>query len=95
MVLGLDVSWLCSRAGGVFVPNPEKVRARDVDATVIGSTQLMLREFSDVLDEVSRALGDDMGIDLEEAKRIRREWDDLKAKAEAFVMACEAGTFEK
>ena len=89
------ISWLCAQVNGVFIPNPEPVDREHVDATVIGSTQEMLKEFSDVLDEVSRALADDQGVDQGEAKRIRREWEQLKAKAEGFVAACEAGAFEK
>ena len=89
------VSWLCAEAGGVFVANPPAPEPERVDSSVIANTQEMLREFSDVLDEVSRALGDEAGIDAAEAARIRREWEELKAKAEGFVLACEAGSFDK
>ena len=89
------IEWLCERLGGVFVQNPGRVKVADIDSTVIGNTQEMLKEFSDVLDEVSRAIADDEGIDLKEAARIRREWEQLKSKTERFVMACETGRFKK
>lgn len=88
------IEWLCSQSNGFFVPNHPAVEAGQMDLDVISNTQRMIKDFSDVLKEVSRALSDDRGIDLDEAKRIRREWDDLKSRAESFVSACEHGVFE-
>ncbi|HYF49406.1 MAG TPA: helix-turn-helix domain-containing protein [Planctomycetota bacterium] len=87
------VAWLCEQAGGYFVENP-KINPEKLDPAVIKNTQLMIKEFSDMLGEISSAMGDDANIDEQEAKRIRREWEDLKRRAEMFVSGCERGSFK-
>jgi hypothetical protein len=86
-------AWLCEQADGFFVENPKPPRPGQVSGEILQNTQRLLKEFSDVLDEVSRALRDDLGIDLQEAARIRREWEELKTLAEGFVRGCEQGHF--
>jgi hypothetical protein len=89
----LVVAWVCEQAGGYFVENPKKQEAAAVGTAVLNNTQAMIKEFSDLLSEVSRAVEDGSGIDAAEAARIRREWEQLKRKAEGFVMGCESGAF--
>jgi hypothetical protein len=90
----LVISWVCEQAGGTFVENPKKQECAVVGAAVLSNTQVMIKEFSDLLGEVSKAVGDGTGVDAAEASRIRREWEQLKRKAEGFVMGCESGAFK-
>jgi hypothetical protein len=87
------ISWLCRQANGYFCENPKEHKSDKMDLGVLRNTQAMIKEFSDMLGEISSALSDDKSIDGNEAKKIRREWEDLKRKAEAFVSACERGKF--
>ena len=89
------IGWTCEQAGGFFVRNPEIVPDDRIDAAVFERTQTMIKEFSDLLAEVSKSLENDQGIDRDEATRIRREWEQLKSMAEGFVTACELGTFAR
>lgn len=84
----LPVQWLAQKASGTFIPNPPAGEMMQCD--VIRNTQMILKEFSDLLDVVSRSLQDDGRIDGEEAQRIRREWEHLKQTCESFVCHCEA-----
>lgn len=86
------VNWLCQKAGGFFTPNP-RVDPRHVDTDLLMSTQRLVKEFSDMLEEVSRSIADDGMISSPEAERIRRHWETLKRVAETFVVSCEAGLF--
>ncbi len=86
--------WICEQADGFFVENPTPPKPEQISGEILDNTQGLLKEFSDVLDEVSRALRDGQGINLEEAGRIRREWEQLKTRAEGFVRGCERGHFE-
>ena len=56
-------------------------------------TQRILKAFSEMLDMVSRSIGDDGGVDLDEAQKIRVEWEELKRVAEQFVLQAEAGRY--
>jgi len=86
------VEWLCCQTNGFRVDNPAP---QSHDAAVLKSTQRILREFSEVLEAVSQSYEHANRIDRKEATRIRKEWEDLKRVAESFVMACEAGTFDR
>ncbi|MEK6644462.1 MAG: phage regulatory CII family protein [Planctomycetota bacterium] len=86
------ISWLCLQANGFFVHNPV-ADSKDIDADLLQSTQHMVQEFSELLNEVSRAVADDGAIANSEAERIRREWEQLKTTAETFVVACEKGVY--
>jgi hypothetical protein len=85
------VSWLCRHAGGYFVPNapPEKVEA----IPLLHMTHRIVREFSDLLDVLTESIENDGKIDLQEAEKIRIEWEELKSSAESFVSACEKGVY--
>ena len=86
------VNWLCNRAGGFFVPNPD-MNVRDLRTDLLVGTQRLVKEFSDMLEEVSRSVANDGVIQPREAERIRRAWETLKRVAEAFVVSGEAGLF--
>jgi hypothetical protein len=88
------IAWICEQAGGYFVENPKTVATEPAARSVLNNTQEMIKEFSDLLIEVSAAVKDGSGIDEKEAERIRREWEQLKRKAESFVMGCEKGTYK-
>ncbi len=88
------VNWLCNQAGGFFVPDPE-VDSRNVRTDLIIGAQQLVKEFSDMLEEVSRSIANDGCIEESEAVRIRRHWETLKRVAESFVIGCEAGLFQK
>jgi hypothetical protein len=79
--------WLCERFGGFFVQNP---RSDGADAqALLPATRKILREFSDLLDVITRSVENDDRVDGAEARRIRAEWENLKRAAEEFVVACE------
>lgn len=86
------IQWLCQRFGGFFVANPSEQLGL-TNEPALNATQSLLREFSDILAEVSSSLADDNSITLDEAAKIRKEWEELKSLAESFVRACEAGVY--
>lgn len=88
------INWLCQQADGFFVPNPE-VDATDHGTDLLMATQRLVKEFSDMLEEVSRSISNDGVIDAKEAARIRRHWETLKRVAECFAVGGEAGLFGK
>jgi transposase-like protein len=79
------LEWLCGQSSGVFVKNPTRT---DQKVDVLGETQRILKEFSDVLQAVSSAWQDHR-VSPTEATLIRKEWDELKSIAETFVLTCE------
>ena len=88
------INWICQKADGFFTPNPG-IDARTFEADLLVGTQKLVKEFSDMLEEVSRSAADDSKIDAGEAGRIRRHWETLKRVAESFVTAAEAGKFRR
>jgi hypothetical protein len=88
------INWLCSAAGGFFVPNP-RADARDRDEQLLGTTQLMIQEFGQLLADISRSIENDGVITTPEAGTIRQSWERLKMQTEAFVVACERGQYAK
>lgn len=86
------IHWMCQLGGGFFVPNPMAGGTGNVQA--LKCTQEIIREFSELLTEVSRSLEHDQSITSEEAQRIRREWEQLKTLTEQFVVACESGVYQ-
>lgn len=86
------IHWLCQKFDGFFVSNP-KSKGQAGAEPVLMATQSLLREFSDMLAEVSKSLMDDNFINDQEAVNIRREWEELKSLAESFVRTCEAGHY--
>lgn len=85
------IAWLCRQAGGYFVANPELDESTDLP--LINVTRSILKEFSELLEEVSVSIDNDGRITLDEAERIRQAWEQLKMLTESFVSACEEGTY--
>jgi hypothetical protein len=88
------VNWLCQQAGGFFTPNPELQQSNCRRDLLVGAQQLV-KEFSDMLEEVSRSIADDGAITAPEAARIRKHWEVLKRVAEGFVVTAESGLFQE
>lgn len=86
------VEWLCEATGSYRVENPAHTSEH---MPVIMATRDLLNEFSDMLSAVSQSLANDGAIDEEEASRIRKEWEELKRRAESFVVACESGAYNE
>lgn len=85
------IRWLCEKADGYFVPNAP---LQPIDAIpLLHMTRRIVREFSDLLDVLTESIENDGKIDLDEAGRIRTEWEELKSSAESFVSSCEKGVY--
>ena len=87
------VRWLCNCAGGFFVANPVPELRKSLDESIFGETRAMVRDFSELLDEITESIEDESKIDAEEADQIRQRWEDLKAILERFVISCEKGLY--
>ena len=81
------IEWLCQKTDGFRVANPRQVPKKKEEILI--STQVILKEFSDLLEVISESYANDGIIDHEEAKRIRHAWEHLKVEAETFVTSCE------
>jgi hypothetical protein len=81
--------WVCEQSGGFFIANPE-LPGRT--GQLIPATNDIVREFADMLATIAQAAADNM-ITKEEAKSIRRRWEELKSVTEGFVHAAEIGNF--
>lgn len=81
--------WVCERAGGFFITNPKH---KPHDYNLIPTTNSIVQEFADMLGVIAVAAADNQ-ISKEEAKAIRRRWEDLKSVTEGFVHHCEEGSF--
>lgn len=81
--------WVCEQAGGFYIRNPQQL------ATVqhlIPVTNDIVQEFADMLATIATSSADNV-ITKDEAKNIRRRWEELKTVTEGFVTAAEHGTF--
>jgi len=87
------IEWLCEKTEGYRVDNPETLE--DQQQPVLRSTQTILRRFTEVLEAISESYANGNRIDLQEAARIRKEWEELKRAAETFVAACEHGVYNR
>jgi hypothetical protein len=81
--------WVCERAGGFFINNP---KAKPHPYQLIPLTNSIVQEFADMLGVIAVAAADNT-ITKDEAKAIRRRWEDLKSVTEGFVQSCEVGNF--
>ena len=88
------INWVCQIADGHFVKNVGKDK-KFVDANILKNIQRFIKEFSEALDAITESYNHEKKITLQEAKEIRKEWEDLKSIGEGFVEACEAGRFNK
>lgn len=85
------VQWICERADGFFVPNPNPAKMRSY--TLVPATNRIVQEFADMLSVIATAALDN-SISEVEAEKIRARWEDLKTVTEGFVTCCEEGNFE-
>lgn len=85
------VPWVCRVADGFFTQNPLGNKAGRED--LFENIQRLVKEFSDTLDAISTSYKQGSAINPIEAKRIRREWDQLKSVGEGLVVACESGCY--
>ena len=81
--------WVCEQADGFFIRNPERQPA---DPKLIPATNDIVQEFADMLAYIAQSSADDV-ITRDEAKAIRRRWEELKSVTEGFVRAAEGGNF--
>lgn len=88
------INWLCHEAGGFFVRNAQ-CQPGPAEQHLLGTTQRMVSDFSNLLAEVSRSIANDGVICKREADAIRESWEKLKMQTECFVVACEHGMYEQ
>ncbi|MDX2186165.1 MAG: phage regulatory CII family protein [Opitutaceae bacterium] len=81
--------WVCERAGGFFIANPD---GRHGHRELMPATNNIIQEFADMLQVIAVAAGDQK-ITAEEARDIRGRWEELKSATEGFVQAAEQGRF--
>lgn len=86
------IHWVCRMGQGYFVRNTAGQHP-SCDAHVLRNIQNFIKEFSETLDAIARSYNNDKRISLDEAKAIRKEWEQLKRIGEGFVRACEDGRF--
>jgi hypothetical protein len=84
------VQWICQRAGGFYIKNPECHHPHP--EALIPATNEIIQEFADLLSVVAKAVADDQIVPAEAAD-IRGRWEELKSVTEGFVRACEEGNF--
>ncbi len=89
------IRWLCNQAGGFYAANPVPELRKSFDENVFTESRAMVREFSELLETISKSYEDDRMIDLAEADNIRQKWEDLKSCVEGFVVNCENGQYLK
>ena len=87
------IRWLCNAADGYYIANPVLELRKPREESIFTETQEMVRDFSQLLDEVTRSVEGDRSIDPTEADAIRGKWEDLKACVEHFVVGCERGVY--
>jgi hypothetical protein len=81
--------WVCERAGGFFIRNPGTLPHA---GPLIPLTNDIVQEFADMLATIATSSADNI-ITKDEAKNIRRRWEELKTVTEGFVHAAERGHF--
>jgi hypothetical protein len=81
--------WVCEQTGGFFIRNPHNLPPHQ---PLIPITNDIVQEFADMLATIATSSADNV-ITKEEAKNIRRRWEELKSVTEGFVTAAETGNF--
>lgn len=81
--------WVCEQADGFFIRNPHNLPPPN---TLIPVTNDIVQEFADMLATIAQASADN-AISKDEAKTIRRRWEELKTVTEGFVRAAETGNY--
>lgn len=85
------VQWICERAGGFFIKNPQGNWPHP--HFLIPATNQIVQEFADLLAVIATAAVDN-SISKQESKDIRARWEELKSVTEGFVRCCEEGNFD-
>ena len=81
--------WVCEQAGGFYIRNPQNL---PTGQPLIPITNDIVQEFADMLATIAISSADSV-ITKDEAKKIRRRWEELKHVTEGFVTAAEGGHF--
>ena len=81
--------WVCEQADGFYIRNPHNLPPTH---TLIPATNDIVQEFADMLATIARASAVNE-ISKDEAKTIRRRWEELKSVTEGFVRAAESGNY--
>ena len=87
------IRWLCAEAGGFYFADPDIKLEESVNQSLFVETGKMVRDFSELLEAITKAHEEEPGIDAREADLIRLKWDDLKSLVEGFVRKCEGGLY--
>jgi len=82
-------AWVCERAGGFYIRNPQTIAST---GQLIPVTNDIVQEFADMLATIAQSSADSV-ITPEEARKIRARWEGLKSVTEGFVKAAEGGSF--
>jgi hypothetical protein len=80
--------WVCEQANGFYIRNPHTEPSTDT----LRATNDIVQEFADMLATIATASADH-AITKDEAKTIRRRWEELKSVTEGFVKAAESGNY--
>lgn len=84
----IPIQWVAGELNGIFLKNPDiHVKKDELKESYVPEA---LHDFGNVIKEIGEAMSDGK-ITLEEAEKIRVEWDKLKILLETFVLACEFG----
>jgi hypothetical protein len=81
--------WVCEQADGFYIRNPHNLSPTQM---LIPATNDIVQEFADMLATIAGASSDNV-ISKDEARTIRRRWEELKSVTEGFVRAAESGTY--
>jgi len=81
--------WVCEQGDGFYIRNPQELAG---SARLMPATNGIVQEFADMLATIATASADST-ITREEARHIRRRWEELKGVTEAFVRAAETGSY--
>jgi hypothetical protein len=81
--------WVSEQADGFFIRNPHNLPPTHA---LIPATNDIVQEFADMLATIARASADN-AISSDEAKTIRRRWEELKSVTEGFVQSAEGGSY--
>lgn len=81
--------WVCERADGFYIRNPHTLPPNQA---LIPVTNDIVQEFADMLATIAKSSADNV-ISKDEAKTIRRRWEELKSVTEGFVRAAEGGNY--
>jgi len=82
------VDWLAQRAGGHFVRD----ESSEASPQLARDANTLVKEFGLLIAEVVSAAEDDR-ITPDESQVLRARWNTLRQRTEAFVRACEKGSY--